>query len=153
MNYSVDSSSLIHLARLHPADLFVSLWAKLDESFASGMFRVSEEVYKELCKGTDDLAGWLKARPQCMVATDTNIESHVQAIMKSHPTLVQIDLQKSGADPYVIAVAIQNTFRVLTQERPKKPTSTRPKIPDVCESYSVDCFDFVDMARTEGWRL
>jgi hypothetical protein len=151
MPYSVDSSTLVQIVRLYPSHLFVTLWDKLDAGFSTGNLLVTEEVYRELCKGTDGAAAWFKARPQCMVPTEKEVEARLKQIMKSHPALVQADLGKSGADPYVIAVALAHGHAVVTQERPKKPNSSRPRIPDVCTAYNIAYFDLFGLAQAEAW--
>ncbi|MBU4032420.1 MAG: DUF4411 family protein [Candidatus Thermoplasmatota archaeon] len=64
-----------------------------------------------------------------------------------------------AADPWVIALAIemirnpQSTLieikRIVVTE--EKIRGRRVRIPYVCQEYTVDAIDILDMFRTEGW--
>jgi Domain of unknown function (DUF4411) len=63
---------------------------------------------------------------------------------------VDIKRQRSGCDPYVIAIAQANAGSVVTEESSKPG---KVKIPHVCEHYQVGCSKLLGYMRQSGWRI
>ena len=70
----------------------------------------------------------------------------VRDILKEHRGLVEGGSKKNSADPFVIALAKDKRCKVVTEETRTRNFNS-PKIPDVCDAYSIDCIDFVGFAR------
>lgn len=68
--------------------------------------------------------------------------------MKEHPRLVDTVKGRSGADPFVIALALTTTptMIVVTEETPGKS-----KIPDVCSAKQIEYCGLADMIEKEEW--
>jgi hypothetical protein len=62
--------------------------------------------------------------------------------------LINPNTGRSGADPFVIALAQVNNCAVVTEE---KARPTRPKIPDVCAGLGLRCINMLDLMRQERW--
>src|SRR4029079_17451566 len=56
------------------------------------------------------------------------------------------------ADPWLIAHAIIDAGRVVTFEE-RRPASSKPKIPDVCDNFGVVVINMWDLLRELGLRL
>jgi hypothetical protein len=78
------------------------------------------------------------------------------------PDLIDPAKEIPDADPFVVALAIiENTRRqdtlfkgqcvVVTQEKPSR--SARPKIPEVCQHYGIECIGVAGLFRKEGWKF
>ena len=69
--------------------------------------------------------------------------------MKDHPRLVDTVKGRSGADPFVIALAATTnpTMTVVTEEQPGKT-----KIPDVCKAEKIECIGLADLIERENWQ-
>jgi hypothetical protein len=52
------------------------------------------------------------------------------------------------ADPFVIALAAEWDWTVVTAERSKP---TKPKIPDACRQLGIPCITLIEMFQHEGW--
>jgi len=77
------------------------------------------------------------------------MQVRVRALVKAHPSLVQSGgLMRGAADPFVIALAQERGFAVVTAERSKP---SKPRIPDVCALLKVPCMTLVEMFRQEKW--
>jgi hypothetical protein len=110
----------------------------------------SIEVYNELEKKDDDLFAWCKERKEKLfVEIDENIQGIVKAILKDHPRLVDTVKGRSGAYPFVIALAetTKPAMVVLTEE-PKG----KIRIPDVCDARGVKWLNLADMIEAEDWK-
>jgi uncharacterized protein DUF4411 len=150
--YSVDSSALIHgWRRAYRPKNFGSVWEQFDVLIEAGRLRASIEVYNELEKKDDELFKWCKERKEKLFAEiDDEIQKHVVRIMAAHPRLVDTVKGRSGADPFVIALAVTTKpyMVVVTEEHPGKT-----KIPDVCTAERIQCCGLADLIEREDWNF
>ena len=148
--YSVDSSALIHAhRRIYRPRNFGFVWKGFDKLIEEGRFRSSIEVYNELEKKDDEVFAWAKERKEVMfVEIDEPLQAIVKDIMAAHPKLVDTTKGRSGADPFVIALAKTTTphMCVVTEEYPGKE-----RIPDVCDAQMIDYCGVADLVEREGW--
>jgi hypothetical protein len=151
--YSIDSSALVFAwTDAYPVAHFATFWERLDALAREGRALVSDEVFEEMSRKDDDLYAWLKVRPQMVVAHTDDIQGSVRELLKSHPLLIKaIGTNRSGADPFVIALARCRNAMVISQER--RGSAQKPKIPDVCDHYHVPCERLRHLITTEGWRF
>lgn len=125
-------------------------WEFLEEKAKADVIASSEFVLKELLGGGDELEEWAKRQQGTLfrealepvqeklrqIANSVNANSqyakhHVAAFL-------------GGADPWVIAHAIEQGGRVVTFEKPE-PNSTKPKIPDVAGEFGRKCINLWDV--------
>lgn len=149
--YSIDSSALIHgWRRVYRPKNFSFVWNGLDSLIEESRLRCSIEVYHELEKKDDELFKWCKDRKEALfVEIDDGIQIEVARIMKAYPRLVDTVRGRSGADPFVIALAATENpgMIVVTEEQPGKT-----KIPDVCKAENIDCIGLADLIEREDWQ-
>jgi hypothetical protein len=136
----------------YPPDTFPTFWEHMDGVARDGTIRVSEEVVRELEKKDDGAADWIQARPEMIIATDIAIQQKVTEILKAHPRLVNASKNRSGGDPFVVAVAAVHGFSVVSGEMPSG-NPKRPHIPDVCTSMRISCRNLLEFVRSQGWKL
>ncbi|WBL79980.1 DUF4411 family protein [Bradyrhizobium xenonodulans] len=148
--YSIDSSALIHAwHRIYRPKNFGFVWDGFDKLIAEGRFKSSIEVYNELQKKDDELFEWCKDRKGTMfVEIDDPTQAIVAKIMGAHPKLVDTVKGRSGADPFVIALAASTNPQmwVVTEEHPGKE-----RIPDVCNAQNIDYCGVADLIEKEDW--
>ena len=136
--YCSDTSALIELHATYGGDVFVSLWQN------------------------DDLLKWVKKHRKIFREQDIEQLQGAQEILSRFPDLTDPAKEIPDADPFVVALAIiENTKRqdtlfksqciVLTQEKPSR--GVRPKIPDVCQHYGIECIALTGLFRKEEWRF
>lgn len=150
--YSIDTSSLMQgWQRAYPPQLFPRLWAAVDELIECGRLKATIEVYYELQRKHDELAEWAKGRKNNLfVEIDDDLQRALSKLMASHPRLVDTKTGKSGADPFVVALA-QITPNCLVVSDEQGGSSTSPKIPTVCQSLGIKCVTILQMIEREGW--
>lgn len=151
MRYSLDASILIEgWRRQFPPDVIPGLWDGLDDLIQASDLRATEEVFHELERKDDEVYAWAKERPELFIPIDGSIQTVVTEILVQHPTLIDSRRNRSSADPFVIALARQNSCLVLTDERPTGRPN-RPHIPDVCSFYGIGYDNLLGLIRREGW--
>jgi hypothetical protein len=79
---------------------------------------------------------------------DVPVQTAVKSILAQYPTLVNANSGRSGADPFIIALAQANSCTVVTEE---KSRPTKPKIPDVCAGFTIPCMNMLDLMLQQGW--
>jgi len=153
LKYSVDTSVIIEgWTRDFPPDVFPHMWAKIEELIDDGVLLASEEVLIELEKKHDKAYEWACQRKHMFVPTDERIQEAVRSILRDHKKLIDTRRNRSGADPFVIALALVKRLSVVTGEN-FSGSLERPKIPDVCEALGIQWLNMVELFREQGWQF
>ena len=153
MEYSIDASALIETwFRDFPPDLFPNVWIKIEKLIDDGVLVASEEVLYEIEKKHDELYEWCLKHMDMFIGIDEKTQEVVREILKNHKKLIDTRKNRSGADPFVIALAIINNLSVITLEtESSKPD--RPRIPDVCKAFNIRYLNLIDLFRMQGWKF
>ena len=147
MPYCVDTSGWLDgWQRNYPPDVFPTLWRRVEAVIEAGEIFSSEEVYIELQKKDDEIHDWMKARKEMLVPLTEVIQGIASDLLSEFPRLVDTLRNRSKADPFVIATAIDRKATVVTGE-PITGNMTKPRIPDVCNVRGVRCINFLQMIR------
>jgi hypothetical protein len=152
VRYSIDTSSLIEGFRdLYPYENFPTLWNRhLPSLVRSGDLRATDEVRVELERQDDELLQWIADyADDFFVEIDEAIQHEVRAILNDHRQLVHVGRNRSGADPFVIALARVNNCAVVTEEGSR--SLTKPKIPDICNVLGIRCIKLIELIRDQHW--
>lgn len=152
--YSIDTSALIAAFHEHyPIKNFPSLWRKIESLIKNGRLKMSQIVFEEAMRDTE-IKQWCdenQLKSDFQVAIDELVQEKVSQVLSEFPRLVDNRKGKSGADPWVIALALTDeNYIVLTEENPTD-SQNRPKIPDVCTHFHVECIKMVDLIKKENW--
>jgi len=149
--YSIDTSALLDgWRRYYPPDVFPLLWKKLDELIEKQILKATEEVLIELEKQDDAVFEWAKDRQQMFIPIDEDIQLAVRNLLRNHHKLIDERKNRSGADPFVIALAQVKGGIVLTGEHPTN-SQKRPHIPDVCDAVGVRWLNLLQLFREQKW--
>ncbi len=124
----------------------------MDKAAATGEIFVIDEVVTELKRKDDGIYKWIYTRESMIVPIEADVQAYLVGIMAKYPRLVDTKKNRSGCDPWVIALAEARGFSVVTAEKPSG-NLIKPKIPDVCSDQAVPCIDAVEFFRKQGWRL
>ena len=154
VTYSIDTSALI--AAFHeryPIENFPSLWREIEALIKNGRLKMSQVVFEEAMRDTE-IKQWCdenQLKSDFQVTIDESVQEKVSEVLSEFPRLVDNRTGKSGADPWVIALALTDeNYIVLTEENPTH-SQNRPKIPDVCTHFYVECIKIVDLIKRENW--
>lgn len=151
--YSLDSSSLINpWRRFYAPDVFPALWKNVEKLISGGKLMACHEVFQELKVGKDDLFKWAKKQKFFFKPLTKNQVEIAKDIMNRFPGLIDSKKTNPDADPFVIALAIEEGCTVITYENGSS-NPAKPKIPDVCKQMGVKCINFLDFCREQNWRF
>jgi hypothetical protein len=149
--YVVDTCSLTALRRLYPSDVFAPVWDFVGELAGKEILVSVDEVYEELAAQDDEVLEWARRHKSVFRPLTLDVQAQAKQILSSHTDLYDPKKRTSSADPFLIGLARQLDAAVVTEEG--YSTGRRPKIPDVCRDYGVECIDLLTMLRHEGLRL
>jgi Domain of unknown function (DUF4411) len=151
--FSFDSSAFIHAwHRAYRPKNFPSFWTRLEAAVLAGHIVASTEVLAELERKADDVHKRCKRLASNLsVEVDNVQQGHMRYIMGAYPRLVDTVKGRSGADPFVIAVArsMHNRIIVVSEEDFGKKDS--PRIPDVCKAENIRCYKLADFIDACEW--
>ncbi|MGV8041537.1 MAG: DUF4411 family protein [Thermoanaerobaculaceae bacterium] len=153
MKYSIDTNVLITAwSDTYPPAAFPKLWEHIDGLISGGELVASEEVLQELEKREGDAVyRWAKQHHGMFFPHTEEVQRAVKQLLSTHPKLINVGRNRSGGDPWVIAVAMVHGAAVVTNEKPSDVPLKRPSIPDVCGAYDVRCISLVDLIQEQRW--
>lgn len=159
--YVIDSSSLIHLNRHYPIEVFPGVWRNLEVLVRSGLLVSPKKVLEEISRMDDSLKRWAHKNSGMFKDLDEKQIKIAMDILKRYPSLAKPDSETAVADPFIIALAIQKESDkkgtlfpemrkniIVTEEKLK---GNQVRIPFVCREYGIECIELLEMFRKEGW--
>ncbi|HXM94210.1 MAG TPA: DUF4411 family protein [Candidatus Dormibacteraeota bacterium] len=153
MAFCFDTSAILDAwVRHYPPDVFPTIWVRMDQAVTLGQIFVIDEVVVELKRKDDGIHKWVGDRDSMIVSIDDDVQTKLVQIMATFPRLVDTKKNRSGCDPWVIALAQARGFSVVTAEK-ASGSLAKPKIPDICSELAVPCLDVVEFFRKQGWRV
>lgn len=158
MTFLVDTNIFVDAhRRYYGFDIVPSFWGFLDQQFLSGHLVSIKPVFDELKKGEDELAEWVKARPQFFKDLDgPTIQKMTEIadwVSQQGYTQAAVDDFLRVADYYLVAFAAAHGLIVLTHEQPSPGAKRRVLIPNVCNAFGVDYTDTFTMMRDRDARF
>ncbi|MFH1219109.1 MAG: DUF4411 family protein [Candidatus Eisenbacteria bacterium] len=151
--YCIDTSAILDgWVRYYPPDVFPAFWDRIETMIRGGTLISSEEVLDELGRKDDEVHKWAKTRYRIFVPLDDPTQGATSEVLAAFPELVKAIKDRSRADPFVIALARVLRATVVTGEK-NEGTPSRPRIPLVCQHFSVPCMNLIGMMRAEGWKF
>lgn len=151
MGYSIDTSGLITSWRVtHNPKNYPTFWERLDNLVSNDELRASEEVLEDLSKKDDDVYRWARLRSAMFVPLYDEIQLAVRAMLRRFPRIIDSRRNRSGSDPWVIALAQVEDLTVITFEG-RTHNLDKPRIPDICDELRIRCINVHELIREQGW--
>jgi hypothetical protein len=158
--YIIDTSSLVSLHNWRPPSRNRGVWEKLTQLAHVDRLISPMEVYDELRAGNDALARWALQRKKggrLFKRTTRQQVGIARQIIHRFPDLIEFDRPVPQADPFVIALAVDESKHktlaqkciVVTEEK-FSPTG-RPRIPHVCAAYQLPYMSIHQVYVSENW--
>lgn len=170
--YLIDTNAFLfpykQYYRFHLAPTF---WTQLKDKCTSGNIVTLDKVWDEICTTSeedkkDQIQLWLESEiPHSKEVTNkSNIVGHYGQIIQHltsspqyHPNAVKEWADIKIADPWLIAVALEKGYTIVSFENkiPVQPLNPmkRAKIPNVCEDFNVPYCDLFDMMTDLGFSM
>jgi hypothetical protein len=140
--YLLDANVLIRAHEdYYPVDRIPQYWTWLLEKATADIIKMPRRIFDEVTPPPGPFADWLK-QPE---VKDTLILKErtigVQLVLQKGyaPDLDDVEIEKIGKDPFLIAAAMAGPDRVVVTKEVSKPKLTRAnrKVPDVCNGLGV----------------
>ncbi|MEK6616237.1 MAG: DUF4411 family protein [Bacteroidota bacterium] len=140
--YCLDANVLIQAWQKHYSPKFCpDYWKILNELGEKDILFMPQMVYEEIIRTDDDLSKWLNQSKISIHKHDGTVTECWKKILAAHPLhkfLVDNIKQRSLADPWVIAHAMNEGACVVTREIKETAANTkRIKIPNVCDNMGL----------------
>lgn len=153
MKYLLDSNTYIQAKNFYYGmDICPAYWDWLDQQFELGTVASVDMIGKELKDGNDELAEWVKARPQHFIQND---DEDTQIVFVEIALAVSVGDYNAGnrdnflakADPWIIAKAKTTGATVVTHEALLAPNTKKVKVPNICQQFNVPCLNTFQFLR------
>ena len=152
--YCLDANVLIQAwQKYYAPNVCPTYWDMLNNFGKVDKLFIPQSVHDEITRTEDDLSKWLKSSNIPIRKIDENVTKCLQDIYNTNPIhklLVDNTKQRSIADPWIIAHAINEKAVVVTKEEKVTANSKRIKIPNVCDNMKVSCIDDFQLIRELG---
>ena len=150
--YCLDANVLIQAwQKYYSPKICPNYWDILNHLGQNNKIFLPQMVYEEITRTDDDLAKWLKSSSIPEIKIDEQVANCLKSIYAANPSHIQLvdnTKQRSLADPWVIAHAMNEGAVIVTkEEKVTALNSTKVKIPNVCENMGIryiNDFEFIE---------
>jgi len=134
----------------YPRETF-GVWNNINDLINANRLISPYHVLDELEVGGDDLFTWCKEKD--FFCSPTGVTPRiVTEILTNFPDFKPKKTPRvDWADPWVIAIAIENEYTVISHETRKQLQEKTHYIPDICDDYDVEHVTFLELIKKEGW--
>ena len=148
--YCLDANVLIQAWQKYYSPKFCpDYWIVLNELGKQDIIFIPKMVYNEINRTDDDLSKWLKKSNIPVTEIDENVTSFLKMIFAANPShrnLVDNTKNRSLADPWVIAHAINaHAIDVTKEEKVTAIKTSKIKIPNVCDNMGIRWINDFDL--------
>lgn len=157
--YSIDTNVILSFLRddeaeHYPADVFQPQWKFLEAAMKDGRVVAARRVETELAKWHKTIPAmprWLADHRYlfCDIETDEQLRVAKQ-IVNAYPAYGRDNNYLGDLEVMTLAAARKLTVISLELKAPQH-SAKRPKIPNVCEAFGIDCVGLAGFLRAEGF--
>ncbi len=153
MRYLLDANTYIEAKnQYYGMDICPAYWDWLDLQFAQCLVSSIDMIGKELKDGDDELAVWVKDRPEQFISNDDEDTQKIfteiaQFVASGDYDPANMDTFLAKADPWIIAKAKATEAIVVTHESLAGPGSKKVKVPNICKHFEVGCINTFQLLR------
>lgn len=150
--YSADTSFFIQGMRdyFRPAT-WPRFWDNVEAMIREGRLVASEFVLHELQRHKDAVWSWAKRQDGLFVPFTEDQVQPMFEVMRTYPMFVKKLESRTGADPFVVALALARKYEVVSNER--GGNDQRPTIELACRGFGIGHVGLFDFPEKEGWRF
>ncbi|AFY39867.1 hypothetical protein Lepto7376_3691 [[Leptolyngbya] sp. PCC 7376] len=136
----------------YPFDLFPTFWENLDVLIGEGRLFSVRACYDEIVYQEDELADWAKQRRHIFWEHTEALQQELKEVLSQVPTLYEAHTDRSGGDPYIVALArFKNAVLVSDEQRSRKKKDLT--IHQACDKLNIQSMRVVEFMRKEQWRF
>lgn len=157
--YSIDTNVIVSFlgdsdSEHYPLDVFKPQWEFLERAMKDGRIVAARRVETELekwQKRISTMKAWLHDHKYlfCDIESDAQLVG-AKELVNAYPAYGTSD--NYLGDLEVMALAKARDLTVITlEQKAQQHSKKRPKIPNVCEEFSVECVTLAGFLRQEGF--
>ncbi|WDL69612.1 DUF4411 family protein [Helicobacter winghamensis] len=159
--YLIDTNIFIESAyRFYAFDICPRFWDFLDKCSRLDSVKSINKVYDEITSANNDLQNFkerLKSRGFFLPIENITSKSYAeisQTLLTMQYTQKAIQDFSNGADYFLIALAYQDSYTIVTHETKSGNNAKQTiKIPNVCQRLGICCIDVAEFLRQEQARF
>ena len=140
--FLLDTNVFISAQRdYYPLDRVPEYWDWLAYQAESGEIKVPRAIWDELQPHDADLQAWMRVHQDSFILFPDESDVFVpDGLAQYGDNLTAEELERIGADPFLIAAAMHHNGVVVSKEgsKPAKAGSNR-RVPDICGDLGVTC--------------
>jgi len=159
--FCIDTSAFVRIFRFYPQGLVKQIWDNLKNLFYEEKMISHILVYEEITtssKKQDFLSQCVTPLRSFFKGMNFNQVVMVSKIVKKFPGLIEPNKERDEADPWLIALAIEQKKQLdlfnpskelylVSEESERKPS----KIPAVCKHYGINHINLEGFYKMQGW--
>ena len=157
--YLLDANVFIYAQRdYYPPDRVPEYWAWLAHQAEAGEIKIPQPIWDELQPHDADLQAWMQVHQENLILNPDDSDALVPDVLAQYgDALTDEELEQIGADPFLIAAAMDHDAVVVSKEG-SKPGAQRAnrRVPDICRALGVACITdhrlIVDLDFSTSWR-
>ncbi|MCM7515714.1 DUF4411 family protein [Enterobacter hormaechei] len=159
MRYLLDANTYIQAKnQYYGMDICPAYWHWLDLQFELGNLCSVDMIGRELRDGNDELAEWVKSRPEHFIKNDDDETQAVyielvKSVMEGNYNPGNRDNFLAKADPWIIAKAKTTGAVVVTHEALLSEGTKKVKVPNICRQFGVPCINTFQFLREMNARF
>lgn len=159
--FCIDANIFIFIYKSYPESLVKGLWDRFDKLFKDRQLISHHLVYEEIChdkKKPDDLAKWLKNKERYFKRITQRQTEFIPDILTNYPKLIDHESTKNQADPWILAMIIEEreiignqtkNYIVISNESKTSPN----KIPAACAHYKIRHLNLIEFMDYNNWEF
>lgn len=158
MLYLLDSSSVISVQNTdYSHDCVPEFWEWLQFQFRRGVCKIPPSIFAEIKPSDEKFKNWITSNERSVVfAREENLGLVRKVVAEGYgENLSDVGLEKIGADPFLIASALEDRERraVVTHEA-SKPSRMRAnrQIPDICNELDIKWMNTVGFIKALNFK-
>ncbi|WP_196603415.1 DUF4411 family protein [Pectinatus haikarae] len=163
--YLLDSNTFITPKNsYYPFMMAPSFWKQLKKNLDK--FVLLDSVEQELLVGKDDLSEWIDSlksqitdcKKRTLLKEYRQVLAYISGCEYYNDRALDKWSDQSVADPWLIAASIKNHYKIVTFEKRAgglnaHNPSGNPKIPDICDYFSLDYVTLFQMMENLHFHL
>jgi uncharacterized protein DUF4411 len=142
--YLLDANVLIQAHEdYYPVDRIPQFWMWLLDMAGKNIIKMPRVIFDEITPPPGHLANWIKQKEvrDLMILAEPIARARVTHVLEHGyaPDLNDVETEKIGNDPFLVAAAMAAPDRVVVTREVSKPKRQRAnrKVPDICDVFSV----------------
>ncbi|MDR0820287.1 MAG: DUF4411 family protein [Endomicrobium sp.] len=150
MKYLLDANVFIESCKnYYSFDIVPKFWETITAEHKNDKLFSLQSVREEILKQDDELSEWTKPLPKSFFLSETSdvmkkyaeIQQHIRQSNQYTEQAKEEFAQSDNADPYLIAFALTNGYKLVTMEKFNSNKKNKVLIPNICETFKVECIN------------